>query len=430
MMNKQDKGTVDTMKSKYTGLLLLPLIIILILGVMPLTYSTQQTYNSQNGQTLWQTNTTNSTNTINGTYNITVYWGSGCLHCAKTINALNDLGIKFNGKEIYGNLKNRRELSNMYVRYNITKDIGVPTILIDNGNVSCLIIGELGTADWKLVLSKMSLLKPGACYSYDLVKYLQTSKDIDWGHTPLIKKGDQNATLTWPAIILAAASDSINPCTIAIITMLLAAILVSGGKQKAVISGIVFSGTIYVMYMLMGFGIMGALAAPNLQKYFLVLVTIGALAMGIIEIKSYLKYKPGFGALEMPMIIRPYAKKILGAATSIPGVIVAALFCSIFLLPCSSGPYLTILALVAKEASAKHIMYLAVYNAIFIIPLLAVTLVIGGGFSTPDRVNKLKNKYIRYMHLVAGILMVLLFILLLIEALSVWNITPQVIVQV
>ncbi len=368
---------------------------------------------------------------ISKNVNITIYWGAGCPHCAKTINAMDSLGLTYTKKEVYGNLENRRELSDLYVKYNVTNmNVGVPTILINNGKVSCLVLGEIGTDGWKLILNKINSLKPGACYSYDLIKYLKTAKVINKQTTPTLKGGSSGNTLTWSAIIVAAASDSINPCTIAIMTMLLATILIVGGSKKAIIAGLVFSGTIYIMYMLMGFGIITAIASPALQKYFLAIVTIGALAMAVTEINSYFNYKPGFSSLEMPMFLRPYAKKILDAATSIPGVIVAALFCSVFLLPCSSGPYLTILALVAKEASAKHIMYLAVYNLIFILPLLLITVIIGSGFSTPEKVNKLKNKYIKYMHLAAGILMLLLFILLLIETLSIWNIIPQTINQV
>ena len=62
--------------------------------------------------------------------------------------------------------------------------------------------------------------------------------------------------------------------------------------------------------------------------------------------------------------MRPYLKNVMKSATSIPGVAVAALVCSLFLLPCSSGPYLMVLSMIAESVTVQALLYLVIYNLI------------------------------------------------------------------
>jgi cytochrome c biogenesis protein CcdA len=51
---------------------------------------------------------------------------------------------------------------------------------------------------------------------------------------------------------------------------------------------------------------------------------------------------------------------------------------------------------------------LAFYNLVFILPLLVVTFLVFRGFTTIESADKWKEKHIRKLHLIAGIVMIAL----------------------
>jgi len=93
-------------------------------------------------------------------------------------------------------------------------------------------------------------------------------------------------------------------------------------------------------------------------------------------------------------------------------VIISAVFCSIFLIPCSSGPYLIVLGQLAKSATLQTVSYLILYNFIFILPMLLLTILIYFGKTTVEKVGTAKEKYIRIIHLISGIILFILFFLM------------------
>ena len=142
-------------------------------------------------------------------------------------------------------------------------------------------------------------------------------------------------------------------------------------------------------------------------------MTVAALVLAILEIKAYLRYKPGFLSIEIPVFLRPYMKKVIANATSIPGVAFAALVCSLFLLPCSSGPYLIVLSMLAKSVTLQGLLYLFLYNLVFVLPMIVIALMIYLGKATVDDVGEFREKHIRNLHLIAGLLFLVLFLVLL-----------------
>jgi len=335
--------------------------------------------------------------------NVTFYYGAGCPHCAATISLLRNYediyNLSIEEKEVYSNTSNNKELMELYSTFGInpaSDEAGVPTVFIPPRT---MVIGEIPPERWKEILSNCSMgAYPEGAYDYK----------------GLIK-GDSAQKLTIPVLVGVALVDSINPCTIAVMVMLLGMIMLSKGKQEALLAGLAFSFTIYVMYLLMGLGIFHVIASSGLTNLFFVIVTIAALLLSAMEIKAYFSYKPGFGSVEMPMFLRPYAKKATSGATSVPGVVIAAVLCSLFLLPCSSGPYLMVLGMLAKSATAETLSYLVIYNIIFILPMLIITIAIYLGKTTAETMGEIKEKYIREIHLISGIIMFLLFLLMLNE---------------
>ncbi|MCI0503419.1 hypothetical protein L0Y65_01770 [Candidatus Micrarchaeota archaeon] len=368
---------------------------------------------------------------------IELFYGEGCPHCASTSALLDTMKDEYNlsisKHEAYYNYEERTRLIAYYERfgYDVSKG-GVPTTIVGG---TAMVVGELSESQWKMLFDACQEGRcPTGVYTYSTFTLRignqsaaanltgngtavanATAPANDTRMDPL-QELNGAAAITLPVLIGAALVDSINPCTIAVMVLLCGAILCAKGRNSALLAGLIFSFVIFFMYVLYGLGIMKAIAALELTRAFYTLVTLGALALALMEINAYFNYKPGFLAVEMPMFLRPYAKKITASATSPAGVAVAAVFCSLFLLPCSSGPYLLVLGMLAKAATMQTIGYLVLYNLFFILPMVVITVAVYLGKTTIEKVNETKEKYIRLIHLVSGIILFFLFLLMLGQA--------------
>jgi cytochrome c biogenesis protein CcdA/glutaredoxin len=214
--------------------------------------------------------------------------------------------------------------------------------------------------------------------------------------------------LTIPAVVLAAAADSVNPCTFAVLVLLLGTLLVAGRKGKVLQAGLAFIAAIYISYFLMGIGIFSAIQAAGVQRPFILAVSGLAILIGLWNMKDYFAYGKWF-TIEVPQRWRPTVKRITSSVVSVPGAFAVGVLDSLFLLPCSSGPYIAILALLSKTATRTHgIGLLLFYNLIFILPLLIITLAVHFGYTTTARAERWRSARLGKLHLVSGIVMFLL----------------------
>lgn len=200
-----------------------------------------------------------------------------------------------------------------------------------------------------------------------------------------------------------ALVDAVNPCTLTVQALLLSALLITKGRKNALLGGVFFSGTVYFMYLLYGLGILQVLYALGIENILRVVLKVLLGIMVIMEFYAVLSYKPGFRALEMPLKFRPYAKKLLASVENPYTAIPVAALCSILLLPCSSGPYLSALMLLV-QSSLEKLLILLYYNFIFILPMIAITLIVAFGAS-PKKILEWKEKHIKKLHFIAGLLL-------------------------
>ena len=214
--------------------------------------------------------------------------------------------------------------------------------------------------------------------------------------------------LTIPVLVLAAAADSVNPCTFAVLVLLLGTLLVAGRKGKVLQAGLAFIAAIYISYFLMGIGIFSAIQATGVQRPFILVVSSLAILLGLWNMKDFFAYGKWF-TIEVPQRWRPTVKRITSSVVSIPGAFAVGVLDSLFLLPCSSGPYIAILALLSKTTTRMQgIGLLLFYNLIFILPLLIITLAVHFGYTTTARAERWRSARLGKLHLVSGIMMFIL----------------------
>ncbi len=329
------------------------------------------------------------------------FYGDGCPHCARVESFINQLESKYLGLEIhkfeiYNNRSNALILNDYFDAYNIPdKQKGIPAVFISNK----YLIGDKPILE---NLEKEVLNNPEAeCPTFGKIQ----STGIIGTTSPLEKL----KALSLITIIGAAIVDSVNPCAIAVLLILLGTLLISGDKKKALKAGLAFSVSIYIVYFLFGLGLFSALQISGLSYWFYKIIGILAILIGLANIKDYFWYGAGGFVMEIPRSWRPTLKKILGSVTTPLGALLTGFVVCLFELPCTGGPYIFILGLLAERTTQMlAIPILLLYNIFFVLPLIIITLLIYAGFTSVEKTTEWKERNIRRLHLITGIIMLVL----------------------
>jgi len=221
-------------------------------------------------------------------------------------------------------------------------------------------------------------------------------------------------------ITMLALADSVNPCAIAVLTMVLITILIQNPekKKKVLLAGLAFSLSVFIGYLFYGVVIVGFFNsfAELLRENSMFLyngLAILAMIIGALNIKDYFFYKKGSFATEMPIWMRPKVKKIIDKMTSPLGAFLIGFLVTIFLLPCTIGPYIIASGLLSELGILKSIPWLIYYNLLFILPMIIITFIVYFGFSRVEDVSGWKERNIKILHLIAGILLFIVGVALL-----------------
>ncbi|GAB4305240.1 MAG: hypothetical protein Kow0097_03340 [Candidatus Bipolaricaulota bacterium] len=215
--------------------------------------------------------------------------------------------------------------------------------------------------------------------------------------------------LTLGAVIVAAALDSVNPCDFAVLILLLGTLLVVGKRVKVIWAGLAFAAGIFVAYYTIGFALYSLVGGIRAFRVpFIYAVSSLAIVIGLWEMKDLLWYGKWF-SIEVPEKWKPSVKKITASVVSIPGAFVIGLVDSLFLAPCTSGPYIVILTLLSQTTSRlQGALWLLLYNFIFILPMIGITLLVHFGFTTTARAERWRTAKLGKLHFTTGLVMVVI----------------------
>jgi len=222
----------------------------------------------------------------------------------------------------------------------------------------------------------------------------------------------------WKTIMLGLA-DSVNPCAISVLALILIAIVTynPGSRKQVLLAGLSFVLAVVIMYLLYGYLIITAFqfiqSIASIKLYIYKGLGVVAIILGLLELKDYFKYKPGGIATEMPLFMRPKVNKLISKVTSPIGAFGIGLFVTLFLLPCTIGPYIILGGLLADQGFVNAIPLLLLYNFVFVLPMIVVTLLVYFGSKRAEDVKDWKERNVRKMHLIAGVLMLLIGILMI-----------------
>jgi len=314
-----------------------------------------------------------------------LYYGQGCPHCSEVEEYIEDKNIKENiiQKEIYQNPINAEEFNSLCEQKGIDlMSRGVPFLYAEN---ECFIGNK------------------------QIIGFLD-GKDVNITAQETKKSFSQNLTI--PILISAALVDAINPCAFAVLLILMTTVLASGKRKRALFSGLAFSSSIFISYLLMGMGLYTVISNIETTKVFMKVIGLIAVLLGIFNLKDFFWYGKGF-LMEVPMSWRPTMKKLIHSITSPIGAFSIGFLVSLFLLPCTSGPYIVIIGMLGHKASYINAIWLLVlYNLIFVLPMIGIT--VGAYFGmNVQKAEEKRSKNLKILHLIAGIIMIAMGICLL-----------------
>lgn len=215
-------------------------------------------------------------------------------------------------------------------------------------------------------------------------------------------------------VIVTALVDSINPCAIGVLILLISTLIVLAENKKRMIgTGLLYIATVYITYFLAGIGLLLFIQRFNISEPLGVIVGFLVILLGLMEIKDFFWYGKGF-SLGIPQSQIPRMRK-WAEKGSIPAVIGLGFLVAAVELPCTGGPYLAITTLLAKDFSLYAIWLLLLYNFLFVLPLIIIVALAYAGLSI-EEVHKWKESKKRWMRLLVGLVMVALGVLLILYA--------------
>lgn len=207
--------------------------------------------------------------------------------------------------------------------------------------------------------------------------------------------------------------DGFNPCSLWVLTILLALVLHTGSRRRVLAVGGVFLAVTTAMYGLYMVGAYSALSLVSHLTWVRVLLAAIALSFGIINVKDYFWFRQG-PSLEISESAKPgiYSRmrSVAAADKPLPAVLggTAALAVGVSLLetPCTAGlPVLWINLLNEQQvAFAAAAVLFGVYMAVFLID----ELVVFGAAVATMKVSKVEEKQGRVLKLVSGWVMIVL----------------------
>lgn len=207
----------------------------------------------------------------------------------------------------------------------------------------------------------------------------------------------------WP-FTLAALTDSINPCALAVLMILLEGLILI--RQRILVTGFAFIFGIFLSYFLIGLGLVSGLNFIQNTDLFYIIVAAIAILVGLFNLKDYFWYGKIFH-MEIPINWRPKMGQFLNRATGPAIAFLTGFIVSAFELPCTGGPYLFALGILKGESLINTTLpYLIYYNFIFTLPLILIVLAVHFSYLKIEKTEKWRKKNIKLLHLITGIVMI------------------------
>ncbi|MCC5862324.1 MAG: thioredoxin [Gammaproteobacteria bacterium] len=342
-----------------------------------------------------------------------VFHGDGCPHCDDQAEFLDSLAARYPALRIehyeIWRTDEHHALFRSLAQAHGVRAGSVPTVFIggevligDSPRIRAQLLAQVVTCLEQGCADPRERLAPASPASSVGVLSLPGVGDINLANQPLLL-----------ATVLIAVVDGFNPCSLWVLTLLLALVVQLGSRARVLLVGITFLVTTAAVYGLFILGLFGTLAYVLYHDWVRWAVAVLAAGFALINIKDYFWFRQG-PSLTIPDSRKPWIyrrmRALREARLSIPAVlgatVVMALGIALVELPCTAGFPVVWSSLVAAaqptpgEFAGLLGLYLLVY--------LGLELVVLGVALVTLRMGRLAERHGQVLKLVGGVVMLAL----------------------
>ena len=192
------------------------------------------------------------------------------------------------------------------------------------------------------------------------------------GTSSLIWNLSQGGAWLLPLVLVAAILDSVHPCSFSILLITIAFLFGMQMSRKKILQiGGTYIAGIFSAYLLIGLGILKVLHLFNTPHFMGKLGATLLIVFGVLNLIN--RFFPQFPIkLKIPSVSHTAMGKLMEKA-SFPAAFLLGALVGVCQFPCMGGPYLMVIGLLRDQVTYfTGFGYLVLYNAILIIPLVAV----------------------------------------------------------
>ncbi len=361
--------------------------------------------------------------TAHGQLHMLVFVSESCPHCEAQKPFLEDLAdqneeLSVEFFELRHSARNRALFREIAAAHGISAG-SVPTVFVG---------GRSWVGDSQLIRSRIvghveACLARGNCPdSWDFgrpqIPVAPAAEDLALD-IPLLGRIDLMLQPLALATALIAFVDGFNPCSIWVLTILLALVLHSGSRRRILIVGLTFLTVTAALYGLFITGVFGVLDLLSGIGWVYALVALLALMFAVVNIKDYFYFQRGLSFTiddkHKPGIYRRI-RELIREGRSTPALIgataVMAAGISLIELPCTAGFPVLWSALVSSREiewpafAVLLALYLSIYLGIELVIFLIAVITM--------RIDRFEERHGRVLKLIGGMVMLALALVLLI----------------
>lgn len=344
-----------------------------------------------------------------GAVTLTLFWGDGCPHCEAERAWLEEAEqtyptLRVVEYEVWYDEDNRALLEETARRLGFEVS-GVPTTVI--GDRYWIGFSEEIRAELEDAIEAASDGSATGRSGGDGSTDTRSSVDV-----PLVGDVAVGADSLVFSTLVIGFVDGVNPCSLWVITVLLAIVVRTRSRRRVLAIGTTFLLVTAAMYAVYIAGIYSAMSVIDHLGVVQAVVAAVAGVFGIVSVKDYFAYKQGL-SFTIPDSSKPGIYRRMRAAAgqralvpALAATAVLALGVSLLETPCTAGfPVLWTGLLAAGDVGTTEAVLLF---ALYMLPFLVDELLVFGAAVITLRATKMQERHGRLLKLVAGAMMLAL----------------------
>lgn len=350
------------------------------------------------------------------------FWAEGCPHCAAAKPVVAEFQQRFpqlevRSFEVGADAGNRRRLAAMATKFGF-EPTGVPVFFLCTRHW----VGYSQSVTPKVLEAAISQCVASGCPDAGANGTDGETKNPtrDVVELPIVGQVEPERQSLVLSTVLIAAVDGVNPCSLWVLSILLALTLRTGSRRTTVVTGLVYIFVTGLVYALFVGGLFTVFQVLNFTPTVRVFVALLAGVFAVINIKDFFWFKAGV-SLSIPEARKPgiygRMRQVLSSARSLPALVastvVLAAGVSFVELGCTAGfPVLWTSIVTDREVSAVGFgLLLALYMVVYQLDELVIFTVAVATM----RMTKLQERQGRLLKLLSGMMMLSLAVVMLVE---------------